>query len=117
MIVLKATHDKFLGILQSVAGIVERRHALPILANVLIRRGGAGLSDQDAQIVSFEPNQTARAAVQIFRPERSVLRVSGRGGSVLLAPGLRPVINGSMNSGLRLSGFFSASKANLRNAP
>ena len=38
MIVLKATQDKVLAVLQSVAGIVERRHTLPILANVLIRR-------------------------------------------------------------------------------
>ena len=37
MIVLKATQDKVLAALQSVAGIVERRHTLPILANVLIR--------------------------------------------------------------------------------
>jgi len=34
MIVLKATQDKVLSVLQSVAGIVERRHTLPILANV-----------------------------------------------------------------------------------
>ena len=38
MIVLKATQEKFLSALQSVAGIVERRHTLPILANVLIRK-------------------------------------------------------------------------------
>ena len=38
MIVLKATQDKVLAVLQSVAGIVERRHTLPIFANVLIRR-------------------------------------------------------------------------------
>jgi hypothetical protein len=38
MIVLKATQDKVLAVLQSVAGIVERRHTLPILANVLVRR-------------------------------------------------------------------------------
>ena len=38
MIVLKATQDKVLSVLQSVAGIVERRHTLPILANVLIAR-------------------------------------------------------------------------------
>ncbi len=38
MIVLKATQDKVIAVLQSVAGIVERRHTLPILANVLIRR-------------------------------------------------------------------------------
>jgi DNA polymerase-3 subunit beta len=54
MIVLKATQDKFLGVLQSVAGIVERRHTLPILANVLIRKTGTQLqlttSDLEIQI-------------------------------------------------------------------
>ena len=54
MIVLKATQDKFLSVLQSVAGIVERRHTLPILANVLIRKTGAELqlttSDLEIQI-------------------------------------------------------------------
>jgi DNA polymerase III subunit beta len=40
MIVLKATQEKLLGALQSVAGIVERRHTLPILANVLMRKKG-----------------------------------------------------------------------------
>ncbi len=38
MIVLKATKEKLLSTLQSVCGIVERRHTLPILANVLIRK-------------------------------------------------------------------------------
>jgi len=54
MIVLKATQDKVLSVLQSVAGIVERRHTLPILANVLIRKTGAQLqfttSDLEIQI-------------------------------------------------------------------
>ena len=40
MIVLKATQEKVLSALQSVAGIVERRHTLPILANVMIRKTG-----------------------------------------------------------------------------
>ena len=40
MIVLKAAQEKFLGALQTVAGIVERRHTMPILANVLIRKNG-----------------------------------------------------------------------------
>ncbi len=40
MIVLKATQAKLLDALQSVAGIVERRHTLPILANVLLRKSG-----------------------------------------------------------------------------
>ncbi|MCK6435190.1 MAG: DNA polymerase III subunit beta, partial [Aquabacterium sp.] len=38
MIVLKAPQQKLLDALQSVAGIVERRHTLPILANVLLRK-------------------------------------------------------------------------------
>ena len=54
MIVLKATQDKVLAVLQSVAGIVERRHTLPILANVLIRKTGPSLqlttSDLEIQI-------------------------------------------------------------------
>ena len=54
MIVLKATQDKVLAVLQSVAGIVERRHTLPILANVLIRKTGNALqlttSDLEVQI-------------------------------------------------------------------
>ena len=54
MIVLKATQDKILAVLQSVAGIVERRHTLPILANVLIRKTGPSLqfttSDLEIQI-------------------------------------------------------------------
>ncbi|GAB3361532.1 MULTISPECIES: DNA polymerase III subunit beta [Giesbergeria] len=54
MIVLKAPQDKLLAVLQSVAGIVERRHTLPILANVLLRKTGNALqlttSDLEIQI-------------------------------------------------------------------
>ena len=54
MIVLRTTQDKVLAVLQSVAGIVERRHTLPILANVLIRKTGSSLqfttSDLEIQI-------------------------------------------------------------------
>ena len=38
MIVLKAVQSQVLEALQSVAGIVERRHTLPILGNVLLRK-------------------------------------------------------------------------------
>ncbi len=41
MIVMKTTQEKILSVLQSVSGIVERRHTLPILANVLIRKTGS----------------------------------------------------------------------------
>jgi DNA polymerase III subunit beta len=54
MIVLKAPQEKVLGALQAVAGIVERRHTLPILANVLIRRIGESVefttSDLEIQV-------------------------------------------------------------------
>jgi DNA polymerase-3 subunit beta len=54
MIVLKAPQAQVLSVLQAVAGIVERRHTLPILANVLIRKTGASLqlttSDLEIQI-------------------------------------------------------------------
>ena len=54
MIVLKATQDKVLAVLQSVTGIVERRHTLPILANVLLRKTGNAIqlttSDLEIQI-------------------------------------------------------------------
>ena len=38
MVILNAPLEKLLGALQAVSGIVERRHTLPILANVLIRK-------------------------------------------------------------------------------
>jgi DNA polymerase-3 subunit beta len=54
MIVLKAAQEKVLAALQSVAGIVERRHTLPILANVLLKKTGSQLelitSDLEIQI-------------------------------------------------------------------
>ncbi len=54
MIVMKTTQDKILSVLQAVSGIVERRHTLPILANVLIRKTGSSLqfttSDLEIQI-------------------------------------------------------------------
>jgi DNA polymerase-3 subunit beta len=54
MIVLKAPQAQLLDALQSVAGIVERRHTLPILANVLLRKNGATVelttSDLEIQV-------------------------------------------------------------------
>ena len=45
MIVLKATQDKVLAVLQSVSGICERRHTLPVLASIsngFPEQGGGG---------------------------------------------------------------------------
>src|SRR5438128_11683197 len=54
MIVLKAAQEKLLNALQAVSGIVERRHTLPILANVLIRKSGPSIefttSDLEIQV-------------------------------------------------------------------
>ena len=54
MIVLKSSQANVLAALQSVAGIVERRHTLPILANVLLRKSGSQVqlttSDLEIQI-------------------------------------------------------------------
>jgi DNA polymerase III subunit beta len=54
MNVLKSSQSAVLGALQSVAGIVERRHTLPILANVMLRKTGDSLqlttSDLEIQI-------------------------------------------------------------------
>ena len=54
MIVLKAAQANLLEALQSVAGIVERRHTLPVLANVLIRKTGGQIelttSDLEIQV-------------------------------------------------------------------
>ena len=52
MIVLKVAQEKLLNALQAVAGIVERRHTLPILANVLLRKnaGEVELTTSDLEI-------------------------------------------------------------------
>ncbi|MBX3626540.1 MAG: DNA polymerase III subunit beta [Rhizobacter sp.] len=54
MIVLKTAQEKVLSALQAVSGIVERRHTLPILANVLIRKTGGSIefttSDLEIQV-------------------------------------------------------------------
>jgi DNA polymerase-3 subunit beta len=81
MIVLKGPQEKVLSVLQSVAGIVERRHTLPILANVLIRKTGTQLqlttSDLEIQIRttadlggdtgSFTTTVGARKLIDILR--------------------------------------------------
>ena len=49
MIVLKASQENIVAALQSVVGIVERRHTLPILANVMIRK-----TPQSVQLTSSD---------------------------------------------------------------
>jgi len=95
MIVLKATQDKVLCVLLSVAGIIERRHTLPILANVLLRK-----------IWPTPFGHTSQAVANPVLACSPLLTLSARRGG-----------SSGVTSRLRPKGFFSASKANLRNAP
>ena len=56
MLKIKATNDKLLGPLQQVTGIVERRHTLPILSNVLVTATGGRVdflaTDLEVQVTS-----------------------------------------------------------------
>jgi DNA polymerase III subunit beta len=56
MLKIRTTNDKLLGPLQQVTGIVERRHTLPILSNVLITAGDGKVNflatDLEVQITS-----------------------------------------------------------------
>ncbi len=103
MIVLKATQDKILAVLQSVAGIVERRHTLPILANVLIRKTGSSLqfttSDLEIQIRTaaelegdageFTTTVGARKLIDILRtmPVEQVVSLESSAAKLILKGG------------------------------
>ena len=59
MVLVKAKRDELLGPLSSVSGIIERRHTLPILSNVLLTRSADSLSflatDIEIQITARVP--------------------------------------------------------------
>lgn len=103
MIVFKSTQDKVLAALQSVAGIVERRHTLPILANVLIRKTGGQIqlttsdleiqirtqADLDGDAGSFTTTVGARKLIDILRtlaPDQ-VVSLESNAGKLLLKGG------------------------------
>ena len=81
MVLVKARRDALLGPLSAVSGIIERRHTLPILSNVLLDRSGGVLSflatDIEIQITargSIEPAGEARAATVGARKLVDILR-------------------------------------------
>ena len=78
MIVLKATQEKVLSALQSVSGIVERRHTLPVLANVLIRKTGAQIE-----------LTTSDLEIQV----RTMAELGGDGGNFATTVGARKLID------------------------
>ncbi len=69
MVLVKAKRDELLGPLSAVSGIIERRHTLPILSNVLIERGAGALSFLATDI---EIQITARGAVEPAGEARSL---------------------------------------------
>ena len=103
MIVLKDTQARLLGALQAVCGIVERRHTLPILANVLIRKSGPSIalttSDLDIEVGhqvelggdarEFATTVSARKLIDILKamPPDQVVTLSAEPGRLRLLGG------------------------------
>ncbi|MBQ0929040.1 DNA polymerase III subunit beta [Ideonella sp. 4Y16] len=103
MIVLKAAQQQLLAALQSVAGIVERRHTLPILANVLVRKSGETIefttSDLEIQVRtsaalggdagSFSTTVGARKLIDILRtlPADQQVSLTANGNKLTLQGG------------------------------
>jgi DNA polymerase-3 subunit beta len=69
MVLVKAKRDDLLGPLSAVSGIIERRHTLPILSNVLIERNGGSLAFLATDI---EIQITARGSVDSTGESRTV---------------------------------------------
>jgi DNA polymerase-3 subunit beta len=69
MVLAKAKRDDILAPLSAVSGIIERRHTLPILSNVLIERGADSLSFVATDI---EIQITARSGLAAGAEARSV---------------------------------------------
>jgi DNA polymerase III subunit beta len=103
MNIVKAPQHEFLSLLQSVAGIVERRHTLPILANVLFRKKDDQLqvvsSDLEIQIKaagltggdkgSFTTTVGARKLIDILRslPSDQIISLSSQNNKLVLQAG------------------------------
>lgn len=103
MNIVKAPQHDFLGLLQSVTGIVERRHTLPILANVLMRKKDDQLevvsSDLEIQIQSlgmmggdtgeFTTTVGARKLIDILRslPSDQMVSLNSQASKLVLQAG------------------------------
>jgi DNA polymerase III subunit beta len=103
MIVIKATQEKFLTSLLAVSGIVERKHTLPVLANVLLRKTGTRIemttSDLEIQINTsadlggdtqdFSTTINAKKAIDILRalPSDQIITMSANQSKLTLQGG------------------------------
>ncbi len=66
MVLVKAKRDDILGPLSAVSGIIERRHTLPILSNVLMERSGEALSFLATDIeIQIQAKGAARASAEV----------------------------------------------------
>jgi DNA polymerase-3 subunit beta len=103
MIVLKAPQETLLAALQAVAGIVERRHTLPILANVLLRKTGSMVefttsdleiqvrtrAELDGEAGAYAATVGARKLIDILRtlPPDQMITMSSAQNKLTLAGG------------------------------
>src|SRR5688500_318558 len=90
---IKAKRDSILEPLAAVSGIIERRHTLPILSNVLIDTAGGSLSflatDIEIQITArtgVAASDDARALTVGARKLLDILRALPEGTEVTLQP-------------------------------
>lgn len=93
MVLVKAKRDEILGPLSAVSGIIERRHTLPILSNVLIDGSGEALSFLATDIeIQIKARSTARAEGETrtvtvgARKLVDILRALPEGAEVSLQP-------------------------------
>ena len=91
MVLVKAKRDEILGPLSAVSGIIERRHTLPILSNVLIDRSASSVSflatDIEIQITarsSLAASGEAKAVTVGARKLVDILRALPEGAEVTL---------------------------------
>jgi DNA polymerase III subunit beta len=103
MIVLKAAQEKVLGAFQSVCGIVEKKHTVAILANVLIRKKKSSIelisndlemqiqtdSDLGGDIGDFITSVNARKIIDILRvlPAEQTVSISEKESKITLQSG------------------------------
>jgi hypothetical protein len=110
MIVLKTAQDRVQGALQAVSGIVERRHTLPILANILLRgRQVSSLYDDYVEMRRARLTPTLPPQAMTFTQPEPVRPAAKLASNLNLGLARRRV--------RKLRGFFSATKVNARNAP
>ena len=73
MLLFKGPRDQILAPLQSVSGIVEKRHTLPILSNVLMEKDGERLT-----LLATDIEIQIKTGTQAIGPEKVALTVAAR---------------------------------------